>query len=113
MESAERYTEESEADNKSILLNRNFRSSPQVIDFVNFMFGMLMTRNCGEVDYTEDEKLYFGAVQYKNDSGENRLTGINFINTDSEAVEDIDEDESFEAEITADKIAEMLQMAQR
>ncbi len=109
MESAERYTEESEADNKSILLNRNFRSSPQVIDFVNFMFGMLMTRNCGEVDYAEDEKLYFGAVQYKNDSGENRLTRINFINTDSEAVEDIDEDESFEAEITADKIAEMLQ----
>lgn len=108
MESSERYTAESDCENKSILLNRNFRSSPQVIDFVNFVFGQLMTKNCGEIDYTDDEKLYFGAKQYDDGDNLNRLTHINFIDTDSEDAEYINEEERLEAEITADKIAKML-----
>ncbi len=108
MESSERYTAESSCENKAILLNRNFRSSPQVIDFVNFIFGQLMTKNCGEIDYTDDEKLYFGAKQYDDGNSQNRLTHINFIDTDSEDSEYIDEEERLEAEITADKIAKML-----
>lgn len=108
MESSERYTAESDCENKSILLNRNFRSSPQVIDFVNFLFGQLMTKNCGEIDYTDDEKLYFGAKQYDDGDNQNRITHINFIDTDSEDSENIDDEERLEAEITADKIAKML-----
>lgn len=103
MESAEKYTPESPSENKSILLNRNFRSSQQVIDFVNFVFGELMTKKCGDIDYSDDEKLYYGAKQYDKAEDEACLTHINFI--------DCDDDEGDilpEAEITADRIADML-----
>lgn len=104
METSEKYTEESNCENKAILLNKNFRSSPQVIDFVNYIFGCLMTKNCGEIDYTDDEKLYFGAKQYDNGKDDSRLTCINFIDSNEEVEEDIRP----EAEITADIITDML-----
>ena len=108
MESSEKYTEESVSENKAILLNKNFRSSPQVIDFVNFVFSELMTKKCGEIDYTDDEKLYFGAKQYDNGEDESRITQINFIDTDSESIDDAEEDIRPEAEITANIIADMI-----
>lgn len=108
MNSSQRYTAESKSENKSILLNRNFRSSPEVINFVNYIFGQVMTKNCGEIDYSDDEKLYFGAIQYTEIDSNKRLTKINFIDTDSSDSENIDEDERLEAEITADNIAKML-----
>lgn len=107
MEASEEYDPESSSENKAILLNKNFRSSPEVIDFVNFIFGKLMTRNCGDIDYTDSEKLYFGAGQY-GESSEERLTHIFFIDTDSADMQNTDEDERAEAELTADKIADML-----
>lgn len=107
MEASEEYDPESSSENKAILLNKNFRSSPEVINFVNFIFGNLMTRHCGDIDYTDSEKLYFGAGQYGENS-EERLTHIVFIDTDSEDMQNTDEDERVEAELTADKIADML-----
>lgn len=47
---------------ESIKLKKNFRSRKNVIDFVNFTFNLLMSRNVGEVDYTEDEKLQKGSA---------------------------------------------------
>jgi len=44
-----------------IHLNRNFRSSPAVIDTVNFVFGNIMSRSLGGVDYNSDQRLYPGA----------------------------------------------------
>lgn len=108
MNASEKYSPESRAENKAILLNRNFRSSPEVIDFVNFIFGKLMTQSCGDIDYTDSEKLYFGAGQYALNSDE-RLTHIFFIDSDSENMQDTDDDERIEAELTADKIAGMLE----
>ncbi len=46
--------------NAAIYLNRNFRSSEPVIDFVNYVFGSLMSRTTGEIDYTEKEQLVKG-----------------------------------------------------
>lgn len=109
MNSSELYTSDSNAENKTILLNRNFRSSQEVIGFVNFMFGELMTKNCGDIDYTEDEQLYFGAAQYDMPHGDERLTHITFIDTDSADDDDLEADERVEAELTAEKIADMLQ----
>jgi ATP-dependent helicase/nuclease subunit A len=43
-----------------IRLNRNFRSSSGVIDFVNAVFSKYMNKDCGEIDYTEDEFLIAG-----------------------------------------------------
>ncbi|MFT3951461.1 MAG: 3'-5' exonuclease [Oscillospiraceae bacterium] len=44
-----------------IPLSRNFRSRRGVIDFVNFLFGGLMSVGTGGVDYTGSERLVCGA----------------------------------------------------
>ncbi|HWQ50531.1 MAG TPA: 3'-5' exonuclease, partial [Terriglobales bacterium] len=48
---------------ESVSLNRNFRSRKSVLDFVNAVFGALMTRQVGEIDY-KGEELSFGSLAY-------------------------------------------------
>ncbi|SHE31841.1 DNA helicase/exodeoxyribonuclease V, subunit A [Thermoanaerobacter uzonensis DSM 18761] len=55
------YSSKEENKNKKILLYKNFRSRPQIIDAVNFIFKKIMSKNVGEIDYTEEEKLNCGA----------------------------------------------------
>lgn len=100
---------ESKSLNRYILLNKNFRSSPEVIDYVNYVFGKIMSERCGDIDYNDDEKLYFGAERYNSGDPSERITHINFINSDPVDDESDEEvTESIEAEITAERIAEML-----
>ncbi len=40
-----------------ITLNRNFRSTPAVLNFVNFVCGNLMSKDCGDIQYDESEAL--------------------------------------------------------
>ena len=42
---------------RKILLSDNFRSRPEVLDAVNFIFRGVMTRAAGELDYTDAEAL--------------------------------------------------------
>ena len=46
---------------RKILLSQNFRSRKPVLDAVNFVFHAIMSREMGEIDYGEAERLYFGA----------------------------------------------------
>ena len=39
------------ADGRSIDLSQNFRSSPVILKYLNFLFTALMTDDLGEVDY--------------------------------------------------------------
>lgn len=99
---------ESDSKNKYILLNKNFRSSPEVINFVNYTFETIMSEFCGDINYNENEKLYFGAEFYGKPNKE-RKTILNLINTDPIESEDSEEIiECPEAEVTASKIAKML-----
>lgn len=121
LKSSEPYSKESSCPNKAIFLNRNFRSSKMVIDSVNFIFSQIMTEQCGDIDYNENEMLYFGAKDYEPYNNECR-THITFINTDSDEVSDDDSSENEkktstqnifqkknpEAVYTAGKIAEMI-----
>lgn len=116
------YNKDSDFPNKKILLNKNFRSSPEVIDFVNYVFENIMSVKCGDVEYNEDEKLSFGAKAYSDGGNADRLTHISFINDQSSDDEsDGNEEKSVpvkiknignkpnpEAVFTARKIAEML-----
>lgn len=99
-----------EIGNKYILLNKNFRSSREVIDFVNFVFTKIMSENCGDINYNEDEMLYYGAEYFSAPHKDSRKTVVSFINTDPLTEED-DEGEAVEApeaEYTAEKIADMI-----
>ncbi|MBR6106659.1 MAG: helicase-exonuclease AddAB subunit AddA [Oscillospiraceae bacterium] len=59
-ESAE-YTSPMLTENTCIRLNKNFRSAQEIVDFVNLIFSQLMTRQIGEIDYDESQKLVRGA----------------------------------------------------
>ncbi|MEW3513918.1 UvrD-helicase domain-containing protein, partial [Clostridium butyricum] len=45
---------------KKIMLYKNFRSRKEVVDSVNYIFEHIMSKNLGEIDYNEEEKLNLG-----------------------------------------------------
>ena len=55
------YSEEEGSTNRKIKLFKNFRSRKEIIDGVNFIFGQIMCKNIGELDYDKGEKLNPGA----------------------------------------------------
>ncbi|MCM1382161.1 MAG: UvrD-helicase domain-containing protein, partial [Muribaculaceae bacterium] len=116
---AESYTgEDFSGDFAAVLLNRNFRSGGDVIGFVNFVFGLLMSKENGEIDYTAEEALVQGLEYPEGD----RTTEIiivpdegesneNTENTEKDDGEDGDGDEispSCEARAAARKIKSMI-----
>jgi len=44
-----------------IILDKNFRSRREICSYVNFIFSSLMSEELGELDYTEEEYLNYGA----------------------------------------------------
>ena len=58
------YDPASPAKKAKIILSRNFRSRKGITDTVNFLFSSLMSRECGEIEYNEEEALVFGASYY-------------------------------------------------
>ena len=63
---------------RKIQLFKNFRSRDNVLDFTNLIFKDIMSKTLGEVDYTEDEYLNFGAEDYKK-INQNLKTEIDII----------------------------------
>ena len=61
---------------KLISLKQNFRSRKNVLDFVNFAFSMLMSRDIGEIEYNSDEKLYLGA-KYEGEDFDTEILLVN------------------------------------
>lgn len=51
----------SEKEGRVIQLYRNFRSRPEVLEAVNCLFKKIMSEKAGELDYSEEEALTFGA----------------------------------------------------
>lgn len=56
------YPREPGHGTRTILLYKNFRSRPEVINGVNFIFRQIMSTMVGELEYTESEYLNPGAV---------------------------------------------------
>lgn len=107
LKKSERYTgEDFSGSFAAILLNRNFRSGSDVIGFVNYVFGLLMSRENGEIDYTEEEALVQGTEYPEGD----RTTEIIIVSDNGEVPENEDEDASpnCEARAAAAKIKSMI-----
>lgn len=97
LDSSEPYSEGTDK-NSCIRLNKNFRSSKEVIDFSNYIFSCIMTRYCGDIDYNQDEYLYQGAQFCK---AERKPVVMLFDKSDKETG-------NLEAKCVAAKIAKML-----
>ncbi len=49
-------------DRRRVLLSQNFRSRPQVLEGVNYLFRSIMSRQFGEMDYTDEDALVPGGT---------------------------------------------------
>ncbi|MCL2077298.1 MAG: UvrD-helicase domain-containing protein [Oscillospiraceae bacterium] len=91
---------EDKANFKTLTLNKNFRSSPQVVNAVNNIFEKNMTKEIGGVDYNEDAKLVFGA---QNAGGKECEAELVIIETEQEI-----SGKSAEADYIAERINKMV-----
>ena len=60
--SAVPFESAAEGDSKKIILGSNFRSKPEICDYINFFFENMMTAETGGIVYDKEEKLIPEAV---------------------------------------------------
>ena len=96
-----------EDDNLKIQLFKNFRSRKNVLDITNIVFQNIMSKELGDIDYTEVEYLNLGA-DYPD--GENLKTELHIIDLKEEEEsiykEEIKEEEEAETEKVEDILIE-------
>lgn len=69
---------------RKILLTRNFRSRPEVLEATNFIFRHILSRQMGEMDYGPEEQLYPGARFIPAPDRETELHLVSVENTEDE-----------------------------
>ena len=90
------------------VLSRNFRSRREVLDAANFVFAAIMSREMGELDYTEEQYLHFGAAYYP-DAPE-RETEFHYLSVEDTPEQRFDRAEA-EARFTARRIRQLLDLS--
>lgn len=78
---------------RHIMLNQNFRSTPGVLDFVNFVCGNLMSPQCGDILYDGSEALQVGSNLKNLIPKEEQAVHIALLSNDPEVVEKEEENE--------------------
>ncbi|MBR5261180.1 MAG: helicase-exonuclease AddAB subunit AddA [Oscillospiraceae bacterium] len=88
-----------------ILLQENFRSRKCVLDAANSVFGSIMSRELGELDYDEEAQLHFGSLAYPEGTDKK----CEFVIIDSATGdEDTPDKAETEARYIAERINEMM-----
>ena len=108
LEKYRRYADAAKAADgqpRRMVLSRNFRSRREVLTATNFVFGDIMSREMGEMDYTADEQLYFGADYYA--EAADRETEMHVISVEDTPEEKFDRTEA-EARFAARRIRQLL-----
>ena len=108
LEKYRRFADAAEAADgqpRRMVLSRNFRSRREVLTATNFVFGDIMSREMGEMDYTADEQLYFGADYYA--EAADRETEMHVISVEDTPEQRFDRTEA-EARFAARRIRQLL-----
>lgn len=105
------YSKEEGHKNKKIMLYKNFRSRAEIIEAVNYIFKKIMSENIGELDYTDKEKLNYGAnFSENNEAGiVDRAVEVHLIEKSADVLEqdiegDIEDNENNEEDEPVDNI---------
>lgn len=113
------FSDDADAKNRKIILSKNFRSRKNVLSCVNYIFERIMSQDSGEVDYNDEQKLYPGA-SFPDDAvapldTDTQLCLINLSALKESADEDMEDVEKieYEAILTADKIAELMESGEQ
>ncbi|MFT8888123.1 MAG: helicase-exonuclease AddAB subunit AddA [Ethanoligenens sp.] len=88
-----------------VVLGRNFRSRAGVAEAVNFVFGQLMSRELGGIDYGEEERMIPAATYFEKPANETDFS-LHLIETD--AYDENDDNAVLEARHVARLIGKML-----
>lgn len=77
-----------EGEPRVLVLSRNFRSRPSVLEAVNFLFEHIMTPDFGEIAYTEEQRLYPGMTfpEHPNDRTELNVVDLGEVEQEEDAV---------------------------
>ena len=90
---------------RRMVLSRNFRSRREVLEATNAVFADIMSQEMGEMDYTAEERLYFGADYYTGAAG--RETEMHVISVEDTPEQRFDRTEA-EARFAARRIRQLL-----
>jgi len=82
-----------------ILLNKNFRSRKSIIDGVNCVFSQIMSEKCGQLNYDEDEFLYYNDDSYEDVNPDTDKIDIVLFETKSDLQSSLDDEDSVVTEI--------------
>ncbi len=100
LKSSAEYEEAKEKEPSVIRLNDNFRSSKDVVGFVNYVFSLLMSEKVGEIEYSENQELRASAKFPEH----SRATEILVINDEED--EEPEYEENDETKKSSDEIDE-------
>ena len=105
------YQAKEDANNRRIDLHQNFRSRPEVLDFINDIFYKIMHEDLGRVQYDDAAALYEGASFPKIDGMQAQV----LLADKNDCVEEglgTEPPEKLEARLVASKILELMQTQQ-
>lgn len=86
-ESYKKYEKELDNYPGKIILDKNFRSRLEILDCINFIFHQIMSKDIGDMEYTNEEELHLGA-NYE-DIKDNRIS-IEIIDPSESSEKNID-----------------------
>ena len=102
------YTEAKGGEPRKITMSKNFRSRPQVLESVNDLFRTILSRELGEMDYTDDHALNPKGEFPAGEGYETELHVLDF-SEDPALTEDRENRAFLEARYAARRIAAMLE----
>jgi ATP-dependent helicase/nuclease subunit A len=98
-----------EGQPRRLVLSRNFRSRPAVLEGVNFLFENLMTAELGEIDYTDDQRLNPGLMGLPpREDGDTELNVVDLSTLEQEADKAKIPKDKVEAYFVAKRVRELL-----
>ena len=92
----DKYSLDGNSQGLKIQLFKNFRSRENILQVTNSIFECIMTKELGEIDYTEDEFLNLGAKYEENENTLKKSEVYVIDNSDTEEVEEDDDNDDNE-----------------
>lgn len=88
------------ADGKLFLLNMNHRSTPEILDFVNFIFSQIMTDEATRIEYDDSQKL-----NPSDHAGNGDIPDITIVNQSGGRPYDVSEEDEGESAANNEALA--------
>ncbi len=101
------YDQARAGEDRRITMSKNFRSRPQVLEAANDLFRNIMSRQLGEMDYTDEEALYPGGTFPAGEGYETEYHVLDFTQ-DPALTQEKQNRNYLEARFVAKEIAQLL-----